>query len=86
MFDSYDGKSPVNVAVKFAVMTNGNDAKVDKEKMSTSVRALLVDWLQMNSGFDAKDDEEEGIYRFKGAIDLIGHLSNTFGRREICVK
>lgn len=40
----------------------------------------------MNSGFDSQQISDDDIYRFKGAFDLIGHLSNTFGRREICLK
>lgn len=85
LFDSftYLGKSCVNVAVKFGVLTNGNDQKLDKSKMQTELQSLLQDWLQLNSGFDAPNDEE--IFRFKGAFDLIGHLSGAFGRREICI-
>jgi len=76
----------VNVAVKLAVLTNGNDAKVDKKAMQGALRTLLVDWLQMNSGFDANSESDDDIFRFKGAFDLIGHLANAFGRREICLK
>jgi len=89
LFDSFTpfGKSAVNVAVKFAVLTNGgNDAKVDKKAMQAVLKTLLVDWLQMNSGFDANNESDDEIFRFKGAFDLIGHLSNAFGRREICLK
>lgn len=76
------------MAVKFGVLTNGNDAKVDKAKMSGQLQSLMADWLQMNSGLDAASgaDDDDEIFRFKGALDLIGHLTNAFGRREICVK
>jgi len=81
------------VAVKFGVLTNGNDVKVDKAKMSGQLQSLMADWLQMNSGLDAAkrnneddEDEDDETFRFKGALDLIGHLTNSFGRREICVK
>jgi len=32
----------------------------------------------------AKHDEDNEIFRFRGAFELIGHLTNTFGRREWC--
>jgi len=88
LFDSFTplGKSCINVAVKFGVLGNGNDGKVDKAKMNDELKALLADWLQMNSGFDSNNSDDDEVFRFRGAFDLIGHLTNAFGRREMCIK
>jgi hypothetical protein len=88
LFDSFTpmGKTCINVAVKFGVLTNPNAAKIDREKLVKVLDALLADWLQMNSGFDAQASSADDVFRFNGAFDLIGHLSNTFARRDICLK
>jgi hypothetical protein len=87
LFDSFSamGKSPVNVAAKFGILTNGNELKVDKALLSKQLCSLLLDWIQLNSGFDTEQADPDATFRFRGALPLIAHLASRFGRREICV-
>lgn len=86
LFNSFeDEKSAANISVKFGVLINGND-NVNKAELAQKLQKLLIEWLQMNSGFDTQSVSDDDVFKFRGAFDLIGHLTNTFGRREMCVK
>jgi len=82
LFNTFGGKNCVSVGIKFGVLTNGNDT-IDKTKMAADLKTLLVQWIKQNSGFDKKRDDDD-VFKFSGAFELIGHLTNSFGRRDWC--
>ena len=83
LFNTFNGNNCVSVGIKFGVLTNGNET-IDKNKMAADLKSLLVSWLKAKSGFDTAPLDEDSMFRFSGAFQLIGHLTNTFGRRDWC--
>lgn len=84
LFDAFQSNLLVDAACKFGVLTN--DSPVDKSKMATHFEKLLTEWLRNCSGFveintTVEDDE---TFKFRGALEVIAHLLNAFGRREWC--
>lgn len=84
LFSAYKGKTVINAAIKFGVLTNGNET-IKKDAMLKEFQALLVDWLKTGSGFFTKAHDDDEMFTFKGVFELIGHLSNTFCRRDLCL-
>jgi len=87
LFDAFQSNLLVDAACKFGVLTN--DSTVDKSKMATHFEKLLTEWLRNCSGFveinaSARHVENDENFKFRGAIEVISHLMNAFGRREWC--
>jgi hypothetical protein len=83
LYNAFNGSNCVAVGIKFGVLTNGNET-IDKSKMSADLKSLLVSWLKTKSGFDTAPLDEDSMFKFSGAFQLIGHLTNAFGRRDWC--
>lgn len=83
LFNSFNGNNSVAVGIKFGVLTNGNET-IDKSKMASDLKSLLVTWTKAKSGFDTPARDENDVFKFAGAFELIGHLTNAFGRRDWC--
>lgn len=52
---------------------------------------MLVEKVTDQAGFEEVDDDpapcvedEEGLWRFKGVLSILAHLTDTFGRRTWC--
>lgn len=84
LFNAYKGKTVINASIKFGVLTNGNET-IKKDAMLKELQALLVDWLKTDSGFFTPAHDDDEMYSFKGVFELIGHLTNSFCRRELCL-
>jgi len=87
LFDAFQSNLMIDAACKFGVLTN--DSAVDKSKMSTHLEKLLTEWLRTCSGFveinsSAKGVEDEDNFKFRGALEVIAHLLDKFGRRDWC--
>lgn len=53
--------------------------------MAAELKELLTKYLQAKSGFDAFSlFDSDDLYQFSGAYELVGHLTNSFGRRDWC--
>jgi hypothetical protein len=54
--------------------------------MALQLKTLLGQWIKNKSGFDKKasSDMDDDTFKFSGAFELIGHLTNSFGRRDWC--
>jgi hypothetical protein len=86
LFNAFPGFTPVSIGLKFGVLTNGNET-INKTSMAKTLQVQLVDWLTRCSGFDevnSSTQTDDDVFRFRGAFELLGHLINTFGRREWC--
>ena len=86
LFNAFPGMTPVSIGLKFGVLANGNDT-IKKDEMAKTLQVLIEDWLSKCSGFDEVNSStktDDDVQRFRGAFELLGHISNTFGRREWC--
>ena len=84
LFNKFKGATPITIGIKFGVLTNGNETN-DKSKMAKELQELLVKYLQAKSGFDVYSlFDSDDTYKFSGALELVGHLTNSFGRRDWC--
>lgn len=93
--ESADGNDALLIPIKLGIIMNGNDT-VDKQAMITNCEEYLVDRIVDSAGFAEVDDDPapiggEGsesdadeIFRFKGIMPLLAHISNAFGRRKLC--
>lgn len=85
LFNTFKGANTTSVSIKFGILTNGNET-IEKTKMAKELLTLLVSWLQSDNGLEEKtiSNQDDEIFRFRGAFELIGHLTNSFARREWC--
>ena len=80
----------ISIPLKFGILINGNEA-VDKSSMAKEFESFLIEKLVDQAGFEEIDDDpapiagsEEEVFRFKGVLDLLGHVADKFCRRDWC--
>jgi len=89
--ESHEGTDAVLVPIKFGVLINGNDS-CDKKKLESAFTEYLVERIVDQGGFEEVDDDpapidtESGLFRFKGVLSILTHLTNAFARRSFCVE
>jgi hypothetical protein len=88
--ESAETSDPCLISIKWGILTNGND-KLDKTALRASFAAMLTEKIEDQAGFEEVDDcpmpcvaDEEGLWRFKGVLSILSHLTDTFGRRSWC--
>ena len=91
LFDAFDEEAndAICLPLKFAILANGNE-KVDKTPLAERLYSELKERLVDGAGFEEIDDdpaplgEDEGCFRFKGVLELAGHILDKFARRDWC--
>lgn len=91
LFDAFEEENDcIDLPMKFGILTNGNET-IDKSKLVDQFKSSLLERLEDTAGFKEVDDdcmpqgdEEDEMFHFKGALDILGHVLNTFCRRDWC--
>jgi hypothetical protein len=89
--ESCEGTDAVLIPIKFGVLINGNDS-CDKKKLEGAFAKYLTERVVDQGGFEEVDDDpapidtESEVFRFKGVLSILTHLTNTFARRSFCVE
>jgi hypothetical protein len=87
--ESCEGVDAVLIPIKFGVLINGNDS-CDKKNLENSLKEYLTERIVDQGGFEEVDDDpapidtESGLFRFKGVLSILTHLTNAFARRAFC--
>ena len=92
LFDAFEEESDaIDIPMKFGILTNGNET-INKKELVSKFTEMLKERLVDSAGFSEIDeevgclvgDDDSDMFRFKGALDVIGHITNIFTRREWC--
>lgn len=90
LFNAYNdsGIDHILLPIKLGVLANGNE-KLDKAPLAAEMLSSLTEKLVDGAGFSEVDDDpaplvggDDETFKFKGALDLLSHFTNSFLRHD----